>query len=230
MEKRKARTGLVPLLLCGVLAYTLAAPGGSLEPSGPPQPTMRTLDEIYNAVYSTECGDSTDCGGLTYPEKLRTDYLYTDGHNYGPWMWIIGEQQGDILGESPVTSLDREESIDCYGFAHDVYVPYDPDTFQVSRPRKHTPISIIKRYDKASPLLYAALCTDELLTSVELRFYRNTPSGPEEHFFTVLLENGKIVDMRTVYPNLERVSFIYESITWRYVDGGIEYQDNVPGQ
>ncbi len=47
METRKAKTRTVAMVvLCGILVYALIATGGSLEPSAPPGPTMKTLDEV----------------------------------------------------------------------------------------------------------------------------------------------------------------------------------------
>ena len=55
METRKAKTRTVAMVvLCGILVYALIATGGSLEPSAPPGPTMKTLDEIYDKLQIIE--------------------------------------------------------------------------------------------------------------------------------------------------------------------------------
>ncbi len=48
METRKAKTKVAAtvLALAGLLLFSLFAVGGSLEPSAPPGPTMKTLDEV----------------------------------------------------------------------------------------------------------------------------------------------------------------------------------------
>ena len=48
METRKAKTKVAAtvLALAGLLVFSLFAVGGSLEPSAPPGPTMKTLDEV----------------------------------------------------------------------------------------------------------------------------------------------------------------------------------------
>lgn len=219
METRKAKKGLVAIVVfCGVLVYALTAPGGSLEPPGPPQPTMRTLSEIYDTV------DSMAGAGLTYPEKLRIDQFFPG--SAGPFLRLQIEGN-TIEGESPIVSLEREGTIDCHAFDHEVRVPYDAATLQTTGARVHSPISIIKRTDKTSPLLLKALCLNEPVTSAEFMFFRPTPQGPEENYLTILLENGKIVAIENTYPNIERVSFVFQDITWTYEIGGVEFQDNI---
>jgi parallel beta-helix repeat protein len=47
METRKVKSRWAAMLvLCGILACALIAVGGDLEPSAPPGPTMKTLDEV----------------------------------------------------------------------------------------------------------------------------------------------------------------------------------------
>ena len=52
METKRKRTEVVLSLLAlvGLAVFSLFAVGGSLEPSAPPGPTMKTLEEIYDAV------------------------------------------------------------------------------------------------------------------------------------------------------------------------------------
>jgi len=54
METKKAKTTMVAGLvaLAGLLWLLTMATAGDLEPSGPPGPTMNTLDQIYNAATS----------------------------------------------------------------------------------------------------------------------------------------------------------------------------------
>jgi len=54
METKKAKTTVVVglLALAGLVVFSLTAGGGNLEPSAPPGPTMKTLDEVYNAATS----------------------------------------------------------------------------------------------------------------------------------------------------------------------------------
>ena len=46
MKARKAKVLAGVLILVGILGFSIFAIAGSLEPSGPPGPTMKTLDEV----------------------------------------------------------------------------------------------------------------------------------------------------------------------------------------
>ncbi|WP_434083452.1 type VI secretion system tube protein TssD, partial [Escherichia coli] len=50
--------------------------------------------------------------------------------------------------------------------------------------RVHKPVVITKVFDKASPLLLAALTSGERLTKVEIKWYRTSAAGTQEHYYT----------------------------------------------
>jgi len=45
-KQKKTKTAVSVLVLAGLVVFALTAVGGNLEPSAPPGPTMKTLDEI----------------------------------------------------------------------------------------------------------------------------------------------------------------------------------------
>lgn len=77
------------------------------------------------------------------------------------------------------------------------------------------------------PLLYTALATGEKLTTCELKWYRTSVNGTQEHYFTIKLEDAIITNITARMPNcqdpsqahfthLEDVSFSYRKITWTH--------------
>lgn len=89
----------------------------------------------------------------------------------------------------------------------------------------HTPIAIIKRMDKCSPLLSQA-CVDGTKLQCVLKFYRLNGSGGHEFFYEVILSDAVI---RSVAPHMphtiefnerdmqEVVTIAYRDISWRHV-------------
>ena len=221
MEKNTVKRNLLSMLflVVAVLCFGLIGHAGNLEPSASPGSTMKTLDEIFGTV------DSLASGRLTYPEKLRIDQYFPSGA--GPYLRLQIDGN-DISGESTVLSLDREDTIECFGFDHKVSIPYDAQTHQLGS-RIHGPVSILKRTDKSSPLLYKALCQREPVTSADFMFFRPSlgVGGAEERYLTVRLETASIVSIETVYPNVERVTFLYNDITWTYEIGGVTFRDDL---
>jgi type VI secretion system secreted protein Hcp len=137
--------------------------------------------------------------------------------------------------DGPITGEGREGSVMVLGFEHEIVSPRDPASGQATGRRQHKPVRIVKPIDKSSPLLYRALATNEVLPTVEFRFRRPTDKGAAV-YYTVTLTNASISSVRQWKPNtrdlsadragdLEEVSFIYRTITWRYEDGGIEHTD-----
>lgn len=153
------------------------------------------------------------------------------------YMWITGQNQGDIEGS--VTIAGKEGSTKIYAMEHEVAIPTD-DRGAPTGARVHGPLTITKELDKSSPLLHQALSTGERLSDVELKFFRPTQTGAEEHYYTVKLEDAMIISVKSRFSSaqeevggelgyMEDVSFVYDKITWMWEPEGIESQDSTRG-
>jgi type VI secretion system secreted protein Hcp len=151
------------------------------------------------------------------------------------YMAVKGKTQGDIKGDSPQGG-DKKDKILVYGSDHTVEIPKDEHTGLPTGQRVHRPLTVTKHKDQASPKLFKACCTGEQC-AVSLDYYRITPAGQEEKFFTVKLDDAIVVSARAYSPlsflpdskpyhDMEEISFTYSKITWTYNDGNIEYTDN----
>uniref|UniRef100_UPI00047F47E0 type VI secretion system tube protein TssD n=2 Tax=Paraburkholderia mimosarum TaxID=312026 RepID=UPI00047F47E0 len=72
---------------------------------------------------------------------------------------------------------------------------------------------------------------------VMLEYYRTSPKGTEEKYYTVKLSNAILTNVRAWTPNclapenkqmghMEEISFAYEKITWTFEPDGIEAEDS----
>jgi type VI secretion system secreted protein Hcp len=159
-------------------------------------------------------------------------------------MSIEGTNQGNITAgaftEESVGNVyveGHEDEFMVQAFDHSVIIPRDPQSGQPTGQRVHQPLTITKTFDKCSPLLYNALTSGEKLTKCEIKWYRTSATGTQEHYFTIALQDAIIVGMKARMPNcqdpgqahfthLEDVSFTYRQITWTHVAGGTEGSDD----
>ena len=152
---------------------------------------------------------------------------------------LKGAKQGDINGGS--IQKGREGKIVVVGANHEVLSPSSGSGGAAIGKRVHKPFVIIKLLDKSSPLLYNALVNNENLVVWELQFFTNAMPGQgpgmEKQHYTVKLTNARITDIRFImadnkFPDLaglseyEEVEFVYQSIEWTWVDGGITAKDD----
>lgn len=125
----------------------------------------------------------------------------------------------------------REDSVLCQEIKYKV-----SKLLSAGGERTHSPLTITKAVDRASPLLYKACCQDEILGEAIFKFYRINPTGNEEHFYTIKLEKAIVLSVekwmpnaldksKEDYPCLENVSFAFEQITWTWEPDGIEHVD-----
>jgi type VI secretion system secreted protein Hcp len=150
------------------------------------------------------------------------------------YVWIKGQNVGDVLGESTVASMGREGSIEGFKFEHMVQIHREASGMATGE-RSYGPITITKRIDKSSPILHQALCYNDEL-EVTFKFYRPDigGAGTEEHFYTIGLRRGRISAIKTINadpfedrspPMMEEVSFVFGEISWTYESGGIVFID-----
>lgn len=160
------------------------------------------------------------------------------------YMTIEGASQGDISGgamsEESVGIVYQEDHADeilVQAFSHNIIIPRDPQSGQPTGQRIHQPLTITKIFDKSSPMLYQALTTGERLTECEIQWFRNSPDGELEHYFTIALEDAVIVDIKAVMANcldpasahlthMEEVSFAYSKIEWTHEIAGTSGADD----
>ena len=58
------------------------------------------------------------------------------------------------------------------------------------------PFKLVKEPDKATPKLLRAAVQNETLT-VEIKWYRSLNTGAEQHYFTIRLDNAKVVGLES---------------------------------
>jgi type VI secretion system secreted protein Hcp len=124
----------------------------------------------------------------------------TSWAEYTFYVKIEGTKQGVFKGES--TRAAWQTQIPCYQFQHDVTSPRDVATGLPSGKRQHGPIKILKKLGAASPQLYQALCTNELLKTVLISFIGTSADGTEEVIYTIKLTNATIstISQETILP------------------------------
>ncbi|MBC3385769.1 Hcp family type VI secretion system effector [Pseudomonas sp. SWRI12] len=160
------------------------------------------------------------------------------------YMAIVGSKQGLITsGAFTADSVGNtyqeghEDQIMVQGFQHQVIIPRDAQSGQPTGQRIHKPLVITKVFDKASPLLLAALTSGELMEEVSIQWFRTSKLGAQEHYFTTTLYDAIIVEIKDYmfncqdpanahFTHLEDVHFTYRKITWTHEVSGTSGSDD----
>jgi type VI secretion system secreted protein Hcp len=131
----------------------------------------------------------------------------------------IGQKQGNLTGDGP------QGTIILTGVTHEIVSPRDAASGQATGKRQHKPFTITKELDKSTPLLLNALVTNENLTAVTFHFMQGGGNKVGSDYMTVKLTNAHVAS-RTQTGGTEEITFVYQKITWTWVDGGITAQDD----
>jgi len=102
------------------------------------------------------------------------------------YMSVTGEKQGLITaGAFTADSVGNtyqeghEDQVMVQAFSHDVIIPRDPQSGQPTGQRVHKPVVITKVYDKASPLLQAALTSGERMSEIVIQWFRTSAQNTQ---------------------------------------------------
>lgn len=160
-------------------------------------------------------------------------YLSAQGNTQGNLTAgaFTGESVGNIYVEG------HENEILIQEVEHEITVPTDPQSGQPSGQRRHKPLTVSVALNKSVPLFYNALTSGELLTSVNLKWYRTSIEGKQEHFFTTLLTDAIVVDINCEMPHCQQpgnenytqlveISFSYRKISWDHTTSGTSGSDD----
>jgi type VI secretion system secreted protein Hcp len=124
---------------------------------------------------------------------------------------IKGKIQGDIKGSVMATGHTGEIEINSceMGLAS----PVDIASGHPAGRRQWRPIHLVKPLDASTALLYNAIVTNELLTSVVITYWRTGLDGKPSNFIKISLTNAMIVDYNHLGNNdgtgTEKVSLTF---------------------
>jgi type VI secretion system Hcp family effector len=144
------------------------------------------------------------------------------------WVSGKGKKLGALKGESDRSNKkDRFEALSLeyeVGWSRDMK-------------RQHHPFEITKQWGAASPQLFSALVTNEVLETILFECYGVSPNGQEAIAHTVKLTNASVVGIRQfvtrvggVASEVETVAFTFEKIEYSSAKGTTLAADEIAKQ
>ena len=109
------------------------------------------------------------------------------------YLKMEGTKQGPFKGG---VARNGSRWIEIVAFSAGVITPRDASTGQASGKRQHKPISITKEVDEASPQIFRAATTNEVLKDVVIQSVRPGPEGKEQVYQTITLTNAVISEVK----------------------------------
>ena len=152
----------------------------------------------------------------------------------GFFVTIVGRKQGKFKPEG----AGAAGKIKGLAFHYEVASPRDAASGQASGKRQHSPVSFVKTWGAASPQLFQAAVTNEVLDSVLFEFVETTPEGKEAVFQTVKLTNAFVASIKQdakaapgghELQDLEEVSIVFQSIEMENLTGKTAAADDWRG-
>jgi type VI secretion system Hcp family effector len=151
---------------------------------------------------------------------------------------IITEGAGSSESIGAFTKKNHEDEVLVLSCTHKISVPTNPQSGAIIGARQHEHLAITKFTDKTTPILQQMLTSTAKL-EVSIEFWRSNEDnqGQPENFYTITLEDAKIVGIEFLSPDLtdigvendlprDKISFSYTSIKWENVACSTTAQDD----
>jgi type VI secretion system secreted protein Hcp len=162
------------------------------------------------------------------------------------YVTIEGTRQGTFKGDPAAkdapaavskTGGARSARISALAFNYGVTAPRDAATGQASGKRQHSPVSFVKEWDAASPQLFQACCTNEVLKSVLFEFVEADAQGNQQVSHSIQLTNATISSIRFdiqgpapsaggTAQDLEEIAMVFQKIEVVSISGGTAASDD----
>ena len=146
---------------------------------------------------------------------------------YEFYVTIEGTKQGRLAGETAREA--HKGKLAGIGFSYEVTSSRGAASGRASRKREHGPVTFTKEWGRASPQLFQALVTNEVLKSALFEFVRTNDVGVEHVFHTIKLTNASVTsihqyvaaqeDAELDNAELEDVALSFRDIEITNVDG-----------
>lgn len=146
---------------------------------------------------------------------------------------ITASKQGSLASES--TRRGFTDQIPGIAFSYEVAAPRSAaGSGPATGKAQHGPVTFTKSWGAASPQIFQALTSNELLPSVVFDFLRVSANGVEEVFHTITLTNARVSSIRKHIDadtaggqDLEEIAFVFASIELRDKPSGTSWSVTV---
>jgi len=153
------------------------------------------------------------------------------------YVTIRGTKQGQFKGDD--LHGPQGNKIAGLAFRYGLASPHDAQGLATGR-RQHDSVLLVKEWDAASPQIFQAIATNEVITEVNFEFLKTTAAGVDSLYYTIKLTNASIVkvSMHVDAPTpgapgdtreLEEVSFVFQKIEMASLDGHTAAADDARG-
>jgi len=149
---------------------------------------------------------------------------------YDAFMTMKAAKLGKIEGST--FNKSKAGWIDILDFEHQLTSPRDPSTGQAAGKVKFGLVKVKKPIDKATPLLYQALATNDLIQEVLFEFYTSGATAAGRKYLDIKLTNAFVAEVTMYQQDIEMgkagdrgeigtkfvqtVALSYYQMSWKY--------------